>query len=820
MFRIPSGVLFWVACSLLAATSRASEETAVGSERPEAVLLYPVKEDGVWKFIDTEGLIAVPGPFERAAGFHDGLARVMIGRKWGFIDKTGSLVVKAEYQRAEDFSEGLAAVLVGSKWGCIDREGKMVIEPRFQGFIFPFSQGLAVARVDKDGRKEIFIDKTGKFALKLPPFFEHKFSEGLISVASDSERAWGYMDREGKMVIPPTFTLSAGPFSEGLAGVITGSRENPDAFYIDRSGNRVLTVDGPVCFLGPFSEGLASVTYQENSSEWWENHKTGFIDTRGRVVIEPAFSSVLPFSEGLAAVCLADKTGYISTKGELVIDMRFDVAGSFKNGIAEVWLGGDLGYLEKSGEYLWRPAGAEALLPPDGELGPTDFGTIDVERVNETIKALSKEQPQRRRQQVAQILKSPGKYAPPILYVLSAVLFEEGKKDEAVFWLHAGRLRARFDARRCADETARQAVTVLNDAFGPRIDQYAAQDLKRLENTVARVVDWDRRTPYDYDHRWINLHGMGGVLEALEESKALRGERRSIARSRWAEIAETTRSDYVEMVRSAVRELGRPPADFFHDPDVLALATAAQRGDEKKMTELVSKGVDVNAKGAEGLTPLGWAMRTGDKQAFKRLLQHGANAGFQGEDGRSVVSLAARLAGDSEWLEMALRHGADPNVLNTTPPLPVIDHPDPTFQAVINPTPVFDAILSGSRENLDLLIKAGADLNYRDDTGNTPLICAAVVASFDLVYRLLEAGADFRIKNKQGHDVAYYTVGSPINATHPLWHWRQRVLEYLEQHGLALEPIRKRIAEEQRRESGPKSSPAPSGKHSHGRIGS
>lgn len=40
--------------------------------------------------------------------------------------------------------------------------------------------------------------------------------------------------------------------------------------------------------------------------------------------------------------------------------------------------------------------------------------------------------------------------------------------------------------------------------------------LTKLEELVPKVVEWDRKTPYNYDHRWINLHGMDAMLSGLD----------------------------------------------------------------------------------------------------------------------------------------------------------------------------------------------------------------------------------------------------------------------------------------------------------------
>lgn len=65
-------------------------------------------------------------------------------------------------------------------------------------------------------------------------------------------------------------------------------------------------------------------------------HKWGFIDDRGELVIEASFDDVGPFSEGLATVNLEGKWGYIDTRGEIIIDPAYKSAWAFHEGFARV----------------------------------------------------------------------------------------------------------------------------------------------------------------------------------------------------------------------------------------------------------------------------------------------------------------------------------------------------------------------------------------------------------------------------------------------------------------------------------------------------
>lgn len=182
------------------------------------------------------------------------------------------------------------------------------------------------------------------------------------------------------------------------------------------------------------------------------------------------------------------------------------------------------------------------------------FAQIDTRLANETIRALSTGNKKEREAAIGAIRATPENYAPPVFYLLSNVLFEMGEKDDAAFWFYVGQLRARFDANRCADTSARQAVSVLNQEYGTPINQYTFKDIPKLEALILRVVEWDRKTPHNYDHRWINLHGMSAMMSGLgapsSDATVL-----SLQEDQWNDIAEKTRTDYLDGFQQAMAQM-------------------------------------------------------------------------------------------------------------------------------------------------------------------------------------------------------------------------------------------------------------------------
>jgi hypothetical protein len=191
---------------------------------------------------------------------------------------------------------------------------------------------------------------------------------------------------------------------------------------------------------------------------------------------------------------------------------------------------------------------ADRPAPITGRAAP-----IDVEALRTGLAALHSPHRAERDATVDAIRASPERYPPPVLYALAHTLFQRGERDAAIFWYHAGQLRARFDVERCADPTVADVIMLLRGQYGDTINRYAfvEADLAVLRSAVQRAVRWDRRTPHAYDHRWVNLHGVRAFAEP--------GQHVALSRppQEWDRIASRVREDYLDGMRAVLDDLER-----------------------------------------------------------------------------------------------------------------------------------------------------------------------------------------------------------------------------------------------------------------------
>ncbi|MBM7456956.1 hypothetical protein HNR62_002858 [Oceanisphaera litoralis] len=198
-------------------------------------------------------------------------------------------------------------------------------------------------------------------------------------------------------------------------------------------------------------------------------------------------------------------------------------------------------------EQAEQPAPASGSQAPQAITPKGEFAQIDVSRSQQAMDAITSGQGDT----INEILQSPNDYAPPVLYLMSAVMFDNDYQDQATFWYYAAQLRARSDANKSGDDTAHNAVNQLNQRFGVRIAPYSTSNPERLQGIVSQVLEWDSEQSRNYDPRWIALQGKDVVSETRIDFAPS---------NRWQEIDALTRSQFRQGLEQALARLRQDPA--------------------------------------------------------------------------------------------------------------------------------------------------------------------------------------------------------------------------------------------------------------------
>lgn len=285
-----------------------------------------VMRAGKWGVVDPNGKTVVEPLWEEVAEVYEATANyewraVRNGTRWGVVDRSGREILPLRYDEIPNptpplvaavtqgrpiyvrpggeiafdvpcpaarqgkdpdakgfpfFDHPIAMISCGKhrKLGLVDVSGRVVLAPEWDN-ISQFDHGHAVVT---RGSKKALVDVHGSIRLSLGKYDLYGPYDGVVAFAEKSQGPFGFMDLQGRVVVPPTLDWFRG------------------------------------C-----EEGLCLVCRQS---------KSGFVDVNGDWLIEPQLQFAEPFHGPLAlttrGVGSTAELGYIDRKGATVYTMRID----------------------------------------------------------------------------------------------------------------------------------------------------------------------------------------------------------------------------------------------------------------------------------------------------------------------------------------------------------------------------------------------------------------------------------------------------------------------------------------------------------------
>lgn len=335
---------------------------------------YSIETGGkkLWGYKDTLGKVITEPKYTQCPYFFtfQQFVLVDIGGKKGIINRTGKEITPIKYDGGyPDPVNGLMIVYIKYIYGFVDTTGKEII-PLIYNQVKEFDSERAWV---KQGDKKWFIDTKGNTVIDLSAFEEthDQFGNGLCGVKQANK--WGYMDVNGKIVIPCKYD-NVKRMTEGLGLVANGGKageygqyEGSKWGFIDKTGKEVTPLKYD--YAQSFIEGIAVVNTGGilDSYGYASAGKWGYIDKTGKEITPLKYDYAQNSSEGMAVVNINGKWnddrmggntiaggqwGFIDTKGNEAIPLQYEEANSFILGESTVKKGGKSFSINKKGENV------------------------------------------------------------------------------------------------------------------------------------------------------------------------------------------------------------------------------------------------------------------------------------------------------------------------------------------------------------------------------------------------------------------------------------------------------------------------------------
>lgn len=202
---------------------------------------------------------------------------------------------------------------------------------------------------------------------------------------------YGYVNQHGEEVLAPKYRFAFNFSEYGVAAIYDSYVD--ETYYIDIHGDTILRSNDKFDLINPFGGLMSLPVFSDSLLQVEKGKKCGFIDLKGKLVIEAIYDSTTSFNGGFAiakrenifyvinkkgvekkiedqrisfvgtfndGLALfkndGEKFGYINTEGEIAIEAKYKKAQFFSNGLAGVFSeNGCWGFINSLGDFVIQP---------------------------------------------------------------------------------------------------------------------------------------------------------------------------------------------------------------------------------------------------------------------------------------------------------------------------------------------------------------------------------------------------------------------------------------------------------------------------------
>ena len=357
-------------------------------------LLYPASEstfNGVKVgYIDERGEFIISPKYDFGEDFQENnLAVVTVNDLSGIINIQGKYIVKPSFRYIGPYEENRA---VGNKddifylldekgkvlfknsgyidsmnnnraafssvneenntlYGYIDNKGNMVIPPKYKS-ANAFNDGRAVVEISDN--KFAIINREGREIKTFNYPYVGNISEGLLPYKEKIDGDFGYIDENGKVIIPPKFT-GVESFKDGRAVISIAKNYDYKYGLIDKKGNYIFEpIYGNMMTLGENRVALGKAIDPEKP---YLGYKYALGDYNGNILTDFKYNSISQFDKGYSSVSLVKETYFIDSEGvraNNLPSLKGDGTLTFIGNLIKAMIDNRSSYLDLNGKIIWE----------------------------------------------------------------------------------------------------------------------------------------------------------------------------------------------------------------------------------------------------------------------------------------------------------------------------------------------------------------------------------------------------------------------------------------------------------------------------------
>jgi len=287
--------------------------------------------------VDGSGKTIIPPKFEGACPFVGEFSAVMIENKWGLIDKTGKEIIPiGKYEDIGISKIYGAGVYLIKNTPCDDLEDLV-------------REGLIA--VKSDG-KFGFVDKNGKEVI--PPRYEEvmPFVRGISAVKRDGK--WGFVDKRGKEIVSPTYEFAGYCYFIISEDESYWCIEGSDYDYlklgylpvVKKAGKYSTPFGGEYDFIVQIDSNL----FLAKKGGGW-----GLIDEKNKEVLNFRYDKLFRLHKDLFVYSEKGKYGVISLRRGVIVQPKYNVIFYAGEGMIGLVLNNNAGFADTSGKMIFQP---------------------------------------------------------------------------------------------------------------------------------------------------------------------------------------------------------------------------------------------------------------------------------------------------------------------------------------------------------------------------------------------------------------------------------------------------------------------------------